>query len=51
MARGFQNQESPQLDSPTMVRESSRMYFAILDNEGFSLSSIAIRSAFLQAKG
>ena len=51
VARGFQEQESPQSDSPTMFRESFTMYFAVAVNEGFSLMSIDIRTPFLQVRG
>ena len=50
MARGFQEQKSPPMDSPTMLRESLKMYFAIAANEGFSLRSIDKRAALVQAK-
>ena len=51
VAKGFQEEESPQSDSPMMLRESLKLYFAIAANEGFGLRSIDIRVAFLQAKG
>ena len=50
VARGFQEKESPQSDSPTMLRESLKLFFAVAANEGFSLRSVDIRAAFLQAK-
>ena len=50
VARGFQEKESPQSDSPTMLRESMKLFFAVAANEGFKLRSIDIRAAFLQAK-
>ena len=51
VAKGFQEGEKPQSDSPTLLRESLKMYFAVAANEGFKLRSIDIRAAFLQAKG
>ena len=50
VAKGFQEGEKPQSDSPTLLRESLKMYFAVAANEGFKLRSIDIRAAFLQAK-
>merc|ERR1712030_248662 len=40
----------PQADSPTMRRESLKLFFALAANEEFKLRSIDIRAAFLQAK-
>ena len=51
VARGFQEKESPQSDSPTMLRESLKLYFVVAANEDFTLRSIDIRAAFLQARG
>ena len=50
VAKGFQEGEKPQSDSPTLLRESLKMYFAVAANEGFKLRSIDIRAPFLQAK-
>ena len=50
VAWGFQEKESPQSDSPTMLRELMKMFFAVAANEQFELRSIDIRAAFLQAK-
>ena len=50
VARGFQEKSAPQSDSPTMLRESLKLFFSVAANEGFSLRSIDIRAAFLQAK-
>ena len=47
VAKGFQEGEKPQSDSPTLLRESLKMYFAVAANEGFKLRSIDIRVAFL----
>merc|ERR1712030_141285 len=51
VARGFQEKSAPQSDSPTMRRESLKLFFSIAANEGFKLRSVDIRAAFLQAKG
>ena len=34
-----------------MFRELLKLYFAVATNEGFRLTSIDIRAAFLQARG
>ncbi len=51
VARGFEEKSAPQSDSPTMRRESLKLFFSIAANEGFKLRSVDIRVAFLQAKG
>ena len=51
IAKGFQEGEKPQSDSPTLLRESLKMYFAVAANEGFKSRIIDIRAVFLQAKG
>merc|ERR1712090_84812 len=50
VARGFQEKNAPQADSPTMRRESLKLFFALAANQSFGLRSIDIRAAFLQAK-
>ena len=50
VARGFQEKEAPQSDSPMMLQESMKMFFSVAANQGFALRSIDIRAAFLQAK-
>ena len=50
VAKGFQEEEKPQSDSPTLLRESLKMYFAVAAYHGFKLRSVDIRAAFLQAK-
>ena len=37
VARGFQETESPQSYSPTMLCESMKLFFAVAANEGFKL--------------
>ena len=51
VAKGFQEEDKPQSDSPTLLRESLKMYFAVAANEKFNIRSLDIRAAFLQAKG
>ena len=50
VARGFQEENKPQSDSPTASRDSFKLMMAVAANEGFELSSIDICAAFLQAK-
>ena len=50
VAKEFQEEEKPQSDSPMLLRESLKMYFAVAANEGFKLRSIDIRAASLQEK-
>ena len=49
VARGFQEKEQLQSDSPTVAKESFKMLMAIAANEGFKVVSMDIRAAFLQA--
>ncbi len=50
VARGFQeNINPPQSDSPTALRESNKVFYAMAANEGFDLRSMDIKAAFLQA--
>ena len=49
VAKGFQKGEKPQSDSPTLLRESLKMYFALATNEALKLRSIIIRAVFWQA--
>jgi hypothetical protein len=50
MAKGFQEVEKPQSDSPTAMRESVKVFLVVAANEGFELESVDIRAAFLQSK-
>ena len=50
VVKRFQEEESPMLDFPTMLRESLKMYFAVAANEGFGLRSMDIREEFLLTK-
>ena len=49
VAKGFQEAEKPQSDSPTVSRESLKMFVAIAANENFKICSMDITGAFLQA--
>ena len=50
VARGFQEEEPPLSDSPTVLRESNKLFTAVAANESFEIASIDIRAAFLQSK-
>ena len=49
-AKGYEEKDALQSDSPTMLRESIKMFFSVAANEDFELRKIDIRAAFLQAK-
>merc|ERR1712105_528889 len=49
VVRGFPEIVNPQSYSPTALRESSKLFYAIADNEGFCLRSMDISATFLQA--
>ena len=49
VAKGFHEEEKPQSDSPTAMRESVKPFLAIAANQGFDLESVDIRAAFLQS--
>ena len=48
VARGFQEIEKPQSDSPTVLKESLKVLIALAANEDFDLASMDIGAAFLQ---
>ena len=50
VARGFEETEITQTDSPTCSKECIRLIFALLISNGWHCSSIDIKSAFLQGK-
>ena len=50
VVRGFQEETPPQSDSPTVLRESNKLFTAVAANEGFEIVSVDIRAAFLQSK-
>ena len=50
VARGFQEEVPPQSDSPTVLRESNKLFTAVASNEDFKVLSVDIRAAFLQSK-
>ena len=47
VARGFQEREQPQSDSPTVAKESFKLLMAFVANYGFRVVSMDIRTAFL----
>ena len=50
VARGFQEQEKPQSDSPAVLRALVKTFVVTAANEGFEICSIDITGAFLQAE-
>ena len=50
VAKGFQEKDQPQLDSPTAAKESFKLLVALAANQNFKVVSMDIRAAFLQAK-
>ena len=51
MARGFQEIEKLQSDSPTVAKESLKMLIVLAANEDFDVALIYIRAAFLHCVG
>ena len=45
VAKGFQEKEAPQSDSPTMLREFMKLIFLVAANEDFKLRSMDIRAS------
>ena len=50
VAWGFQEKLTPQAYSPTMLRESLKLFFLVAANERFKLRGINIWAAFLQER-
>merc|ERR1712101_98534 len=50
VAKGFQELDQPQSDSPTATKESFKLIMAISANYNFKIVSVDIRAAFLLAK-
>ena len=50
VAKGFQERDQPQSDSPTAAKESFKLLMALAANQNFKVVSMDIRAAFLQAK-
>ena len=48
MARGFQEADKPQSDSPTVTKESLKILIALAVNKDFGLALMDIRADFLQ---
>ena len=49
VAKGFQEAEKPQSDSPTVGRDSLKTFIAVAANMQFQICSVDITGAFLQA--
>ena len=49
VAKGYQEAEKPQSDSPTVSRESLKVFIAVAANEQFKICAVDITGAFLQA--
>ena len=50
VAQGFQEEFPPQSNSPTVLRESNKLFTAVAANEDFKVLSVDISAAFLQSK-
>lgn len=50
VARGFEEHEEIQTDSPTVAKEMMRTYMAIAASKGWNINSIDIKAAFLQSE-
>ena len=50
VAKGFQEIDQPQSDSPTAAKESFKLLMALAANQNFKVVSMDIRAVFLQAK-
>merc|ERR1711867_5586 len=50
VAKGFQEIDQPQSDSPTAAEESFKLLMALAANQNFKIVSMDRRAAFLQAK-
>ena len=49
VAKGFQEAEKPQSDSPTVGRDSLKTFIAVAANMQFQICSVDITGAFLKA--
>ena len=50
VARGYEEQQLTQIDSPTCTKEVFRLVVTILASKGWKIHSLDIKSAFLQGK-
>jgi hypothetical protein len=50
VAKGFQETEKPQSDSPTVMRESVKIFLSVAANKDYELVSVDIKAAFLQSR-
>ena len=48
--KGFQEEEYPRSDSPTVAKETLKIMMAITANEGFKTVSLDVQNAYLQGK-
>lgn len=48
--RGFQEEERPRSDSPTVSKESIKLLLSVAANEGWSLTNLDVTNAFLQGE-
>ena len=50
VVRGFQEEEQPRSDSPTLAKESMKTMISIAANEGWKVRALDVTNAYLQAK-
>ena len=50
VARGYEDKEKVQSDSPTGNKDTLKLFFAIISSKGWDCESIDIKAAFLQGK-
>ncbi len=50
VARGFEEESSFQVDSPTCSKEALRLALTLMVTKGWTCKSIDVRAAFLQGK-
>ena len=50
VVRGFQEDEEPRSDSPTLSKEAFKVMIAIAANENFTIRAMDVTNAFLQGK-
>ena len=48
VVKGFMEHEYPRSDSPTIAKESLKLFLAISANEGFELTNLDIKNGYLQ---
>ena len=50
VVRGFQEDEEPRSDSPTLSKKALKVMIAIAANENFTIRAMDVTNAFLQGK-